>query len=146
MNIRKIFTDIDLKEIETAIQQAELNTSGEIRVRIENICKIDPYQRALENFEFLKMYETAEQNAILFYLAVESQKFAIVGDEGIHAHVTEDFWNSLRDTMTQEFKNQNFKKGLINAILLCGEKLKQYYPYQYNDVNELSNEISIDHE
>src|SRR5574344_2052293 len=124
MSTQKLFSDSDLKEIEAAIEQAELNTSGELRVRIEKNCKIDPYQKALQNFQEMKMNETKDHNAVLFYLAVESQKFAIIGDEGIHAHVTASFWEALRDTMSQEFKQQHFKQGLINAILLCGEKLK----------------------
>lgn len=125
-----------------AIKIAEKNTSGEIRVHLEKASDKDPMDRALDVFYDLKMNETALKNGVLLYVAVESQKFAIIGDEGIHNKVTDTFWNSTKDIVFTHFAKKEYAKGLELAILEVGEKLKAFFPYQSDDKNELSDEIS----
>ncbi|MCD6068515.1 MAG: hypothetical protein K0S33_3341 [Bacteroidetes bacterium] len=140
---RNFFTKKQQSDIVYAIKQAELNTSGEIRVHLENTCKGDPISRAGEVFRKLNMHQTEQRNGILFYLAVSSKDFAVVGDEGIHAKVGAGFWDSVKDKALQQFKQQQFAEGLEEAILECGRQLKKYFPIQKNDVNELNDEISF---
>jgi uncharacterized membrane protein len=143
MSARLFFTKEEQQNIVAAIKEAELNTSGEIRVHIENHCKEEALERAAELFYDLKMNHTAARNGILFYLAVKDRKFAIIGDEGINKEVEHDFWNDIKDEMISNFKENKFAEGLIAGILKCGDKLKEYFPYQNDDVNELSDEISF---
>lgn len=143
MSARSFFTKEEQHNIVAAIKEAELNTSGEIRVHIENHCKEEALERAAEVFYDLKMDRTAARNGILFYLAVKDHKFAIIGDEGINREVERDFWNDIKDEMIYNFKENKFAEGLIAGILKCGDKLKKYFPYQNDDVNELSDEISF---
>ena len=65
------------QEIIEAIRQAELNTSGEIRIHIEKTTKISHYKRTLEVFKMLKMFDTKARNGVLIYVAVEDHKFVI---------------------------------------------------------------------
>jgi uncharacterized membrane protein len=143
MSARTFFTKEEQQKIVAAIKEAELNTSGEIRVHIENHCKEEALERAAEVFYDLKMDRTAARNGILFYLAVKDHKFAIIGDEGINREVERDFWNDIKDEMIYNFKENKFTEGLIAGILKCGDKLKKYFPHQNDDVNELSDEISF---
>ena len=143
MSARSFFTKEEQQKIVAAIREAELNTSGEIRVHIENHCKEEALERAAEVFYNLKMDRTAARNGILFYLAVKDHKFAIIGDEGINREVERDFWNDIKDEMIYNFKENKFAEGLIAGILKCGDKLKEYFPHQNDDVNELSDEISF---
>jgi len=130
------------QEIVLAIVEAEKNTSGEIRVHIEEHTEKSPLDRAQEVFFELKMDETQDRNGVLFYVCVSDKKFAILGDKGINEAVESDFWDCTKDTVIANFKEGNFKKGLVEGILRAGERLKKYFPYQDNDTNELSNEIS----
>ncbi len=130
------------KDIIDAIQIAEKNTSGEIRVHIEKITKKPPMDRALEVFYYLKMDRTELRNGVLFYIAVESKKFAIIGDEGINNLVPNNFWNAEKELVISHFSKGEASKGLILAIQKVGNKLKEYFPFQSNDTNELSDEIS----
>ena len=143
MTSRTFFSKEEQQKIVAAIKGAELNTSGEIRVHIENHCKKETLERAAEVFYDLKMNQTAARNGILFYLAVKDHKFAIIGDEGINKNVEHDFWNDIKDEMISNFKENKFAEGLIAGILKCGKKLKEYFPHQNDDVNELSDEISF---
>ena len=125
-----------------AIQLAELKTSGEIRVHIEKTCKGDIIAACKKKFEELKMHETKDRNAILFFLAVGSKAFAVWGDEGIHQKVSDEFWESITDCAIGCFKQNDLITGLEKSIEMCGEKLQLYFPIEADDKNELSNEIS----
>lgn len=130
------------QEIVEAIRMAEKNTSGEIRVHIENTTSKDHFDRALEIFHELKMDATELQNGVLFYFAVADKNFVICGDKGINDLVAVDFWDCTKDIMVAQFKQQNFKQGIVDGILNAGEQLKKYFPWSVDDTNELSNEIS----
>jgi len=130
------------QEIINAIQEAEQNTSGEIRIHIERGSKKDAFERAKEVFHLLKMDNTKLQNGVLIYLAIENRTFAICGDKGINDVVAVDFWDSTKDVMQSHFRKKNFKKGLIEGVLKAGEQLQKYFPWEKGDVNELSDDIS----
>lgn len=140
---KNFFSVADQNRIIEAIRLAELATSGEIRVHIEEHCPGDPIDRAKEMFFSLKMNETAQQNGVLIYLALLDKKFAILGDKGIHALVHDSFWQSEKDLMKSYFVKSDYTEGLVQAIEKVGEKLKMNFPYQKDDTNELSNEISF---
>ena len=141
-NARKILNNEEDRQVVNAIRQAELNTSGEIKVHIENHCRGDVEQRSIVVFNKLKLNETHLRNGVLIYLAVRDHKFAILGDEGINNVVEPDFWNDIRNLMADAFKEGRFADGLEQGIMRCGEKLKTYFPYQTDDINEISDEIS----
>ena len=137
------FLDKSLKkEIVHAITLAEKMTSGEIRVHIQSKCKDDVFGEGKKIFHKLKMYKTKKRNGVLVFIALDSKRFAIVGDSGIHEKVGDDFWNETRDKMTGYFKKNQIKDGIIIGINDIGEKLKKYFPKKLDDKNELSNTLS----
>ena len=140
--VEDFLTKEEEQEIVEAIRIAEKKTSGEIRVHIERTTSLDAYDRAMEVFHDLKMDETQLQNGVLIYLAVDDHNFVICGDKGINDVVEADFWNCTRDVMVAQFKQNQFKQGLVDGILRAGEQLKKYFPWKDGDSNELSNEIS----
>lgn len=131
------------QEIVEAIRVAEKSTSGEIRVHLEKTTSIAPFDRAVEVFNLLEMYKTKDSNGVLIYVAVNDKQFVICGDKGINEKVGEDFWNTTKDLIATHFKNGDFKQGLVDGILKAGQQLKYHFPYQDDDIDELSNEISI---
>jgi len=127
-----------------AIREAEAKSSGEIRVHVEPKFKgEDAFARALVCFKELEMQKTKQQNGVLFYLAYEQHKFAIVADQGINAVVPADFWDEIRDNLHTAFQKKQFLEGLKAAILQTGEQLKAHFPHAGDDdQNELPDEIS----
>jgi uncharacterized membrane protein len=144
MSVEKFFSTEEKQQILDAIAKAELNTSGEIRLHMEDKCKIDVLDRAAYIFDKLDMHQTAQRNGVLFYLAVHDRKFAILGDAGINKVVSANFWDEIKETMLGYFKEGKFTDGLSRGILMAGEQLKANFPFQSDDVNELSDEISFD--
>ena len=143
-NARQILNNEEDRRVVEAIKQAELNTSGEIKVHIENSCKGDVEQRSLAVFNKLKLNKTQLRNGVLIYLAVRDHKFAILGDKGINDVVEDGFWNDVKDLMLGHFKEGRFAEGLEQGIQRCGEKLKAYFPYQSDDINEIPDDISYE--
>jgi uncharacterized membrane protein YgcG len=129
--------------IRDAIIEAERETSGEIRVHIEKRISGDVLDRAAWIFKKLGMHNTVERNGVLFYLAVKNRNFAIIGDTGINAKVPESFWDKIKDIMEADFRESKFTDGLAKGILMAGDQLKEHFPHQAGDVNELPDEVSF---
>jgi uncharacterized membrane protein len=142
MNAAEFFSDEQKHQVKTAIEKMEHKTSGEIRLHVEGDCDGDPYERALHVFHRLHMHKTKHRNAILFYLAVNHKKFAIVGDEGIHKSVPENFWVTVKDHVIAQFKQGKFTEGICEGIDMTGEMLKTHFPKNENEKIKLSDEIS----
>lgn len=140
---REFLPEEQARQVVDAIRTAEKDTSGEIRVHIERVCKGDPLKRAVALFNALKMYRTAARNGVLVYLAYESRKVAIIGDKGINDVVPEGFWDAAYGEMATKFREGDFAGGLCGAVRTIGRSLKEYFPYMEDDVNEQSDEISF---
>lgn len=137
------FTREEKDDIRQAILNAELDTSGEIRVHIETSCSGDVLDRAAYIFDKLGMQKTDRRNGVLFYLAVKNRRFAVIGDKGINAIVPENFWDDISNTMLNNFREGKFTEGLIIGITMVGKKLKKHFPHQTEDINELPDDISF---
>ena len=142
MNPKEFLGKENEKLIVEAIVRAESNTSGEIRVHIESKCKGEVLDRAAWLFKKLGMQATAARNGVLIYLSVNDRKFAIIGDSGINKVVPAGFWDDIKAMMISHFTQGEYSIGLINGIEMSGQQLKQYFPHQADDVNELPDEIS----
>ncbi len=143
MQPSQFFSKEEKERITAAVREAELNTSGEIRVHIERLCKENVLDHAAYLFEKLGMHKTEKRNGVLFYLAFDDHKFAILGDAGINAVTPGDFWDNIKEKMLEEFQENRFCGGLETGIRMAGEQLKEHFPYQEDDVNELPDDISF---
>lgn len=143
MKADDIFGPAERERLQKAISEAELQSSGEIRVHIEDQCKEEVLDHAAFIFNALDMHKTSARNGVLIYMAIIDHKFAIIGDSGINDVVEDNFWESTKNKMKQQFIAGDIIGGLEAGIKEAGERLKKYFPYQSDDIDELSNEISI---
>lgn len=127
----------------SAIRQAEKNTSGEIRIHIENRSPKDVLDRAAQVFAKLNMHKTALRNGVLIYVALKDRRLAILGDAGINAKVPEKFWDTIKDALVGKFRTGQVCEGLCEAVLAVGQQLKVFFPYRQDDINELPDDISF---
>ncbi len=140
---KDFFSEEERNLIVQAIKDAEMATSGEIRVHIEKHCSKNVLDRASEVFASLNMHKTRLRNGVLFYLAVEDHQFAIIGDGGINSVVPDHYWGDIKDHMRERFVAGQLSLGLCEGIQMAGLQLKEHFPYQPNDTNELPDEISF---
>jgi uncharacterized membrane protein len=144
MKASEFFSKEQQSHIRSAIKEAEENTSGEIRVHIETSLQGDVLDRAAWIFKKIGMHKTENRNGVLFYLAVKNKKFAVIGDWGINRKVHKDFWDETKELVAKHFREEKYSDGLAEGILLIGRQLKEHFPHQKDDINELPNEISYD--
>jgi uncharacterized membrane protein len=131
------------QQIRRAVEEAEKNTSGEIRVCIEKSCKDEALDRAARYFYQLDMDKTKLRNGVLIYLAINDRKFAIIGDSGINQAVPANFWDTTKEAMLTLFKQDSIIEGIVTGVTMAGQQLKQYFPYALKDKNELSDDIAF---
>lgn len=138
MRTKDFLARLDHTRIVSAIRAAEAETSGEIRVYLERgEMKDDPLAVATRKFVEFGMEKTSARNAVLILVAPRAQKFAVVGDEGIHQKCGAAFWNELVATMRAHFKREEFTDALVEAIGTVGRSLAEHFPRQPDDRNEL---------
>lgn len=142
-SVKALFTLLQREDIRQAVLNAELDTSGEIRVHVEQNCAGDALDRAAYLFAKLGMHKTELRNGVLFYLAVDNRKFAVIGDIGINSRVPENFWDDVKLVLLNHFREGRFCDGLIEGIGLVGVKLKEHFPFKKDDVNELPDEVTF---
>ena len=142
---RTLFSEDDLDAIAAAVAEAERGTSAEIRVHLERRLprRSDALSRATSLFTRLGMHATAERNGVLLYLAVHDRKLAIVGDQGVHAHVGEPYWQRVRDAMVERLRAGAPRDAVVHAVTDVGLILNKFFPRRPDDTNELSNEVSL---
>ncbi len=136
------FSKKEQERILSAIREAEKNTSGEIRVHLESKARGNIFSHAQKVFHKIGMTHTEQRNGVLVFLAIQDKQFAVLGDTGINEKVPEGFWNDVAEIMRIHFKRGQFAEGISEAVLRIGLKLKEYFPYQKHDKNEISDNIS----
>jgi uncharacterized membrane protein len=140
---QNFFSAEEETKIVDAIRAAEQQTSGEVRLYIENKNRfVNPLDRAAEIFLQLKMHETANRNGVLIYVAMQHHELAVFADEGIYNKAGQQFWNNAVQTMISEFKKDNYAEGLVEVIHKTGQLLKTHFPYDSATYkNELPDDI-----
>lgn len=139
---KELFTEDEKTRIVQAIRHAERLTSGEIRLFVESRCKyVDPMDRAKEAFLSLGMEKTKLRNGVLLYLAMRDHQFAILGDQGIHEKVGNDFWQQEALLLKKHFSGNRIVEGIEVCVKEIGESLYHYFPYESGDQNELPDDI-----
>jgi uncharacterized membrane protein len=144
MQQKEFIASLDQPRIVEAINDAELMTSGEIRVHVQPKAGGEIREVAERTFERLGMTKTALRNGVLLFIACEEQRFVILGDEGINTKVPAGFWDEIAAKLTIRFQQGQYTDGIVEAIHGAGEQLRQYFPRAQDDVNELTNDIDID--
>ena len=145
MRQKDFLAALDRTQIEDAIGTAERMTSGEIRVHVQPKAQGDIRNTAERTFERLGMTKTKERNGVLLFIATEDQRFVILGDEGIDARVPAGFWDEIARQLHDRFQQGEFTNGIVDAIHSAGRELKTYFPRAHDDVDELTNEINVEH-
>jgi uncharacterized membrane protein len=138
-----VFNDEEQQRIRVAIENAEKNTSGQIRVCIEKTCNEDVLDRAAKYFHQLDMHKTRLRNGVLIYVATVDRKFAIIGDAGINKVVPNNFWDNTKEDMLNHFKYGNLVEGIVTGLKIAGENLQKFFPHQVDGNNEISDDVAF---
>ena len=141
MKTSRFQSAIEQARVIAAIGKAEQRTSGEIRVVISRQDVADALGAARREFERLGMTATRARNAVLIFIAPKSQRFAIIGDEGVHQKCADTFWSEVAKATEEHFRVGDFTGGLVQAIERAGALLATHFPRRADDANELPDHV-----
>jgi uncharacterized membrane protein len=144
MTRKALLRAIDSRRIEEAIRNAERTTSGEIRVSVSRFFWGDVGRVAERAFARLGMRATRHRNAILFFIVPARRQFVVLGDEGIHAKVGQEFWERVAAAVSAHLREGDFTLGLVHGIETVGEQLAHHFPFDpATDANELPDQVDF---
>lgn len=142
MRTHRFLRELNHDRITGAIKEAEAKTSGQIRVFLQRgQFEEDALERAQKKFLQLGMEKTQERNGVLIFVAPRAQKFAVIGDEGVHKRCGERFWQELIDKMRAHFQREDFTEALLEAIESTGQLLARHFPKTAASKNELPDDV-----
>lgn len=140
----KLMKTIDVERVKAAVAAAERATSGEVRVSVARFFWGSVRRAAEHAFARLGMAATKDRNGVLFFIVPSRKKFVVLGDEGIHAKVGQEFWDCVAGLMSGRFRKGEFTEGLVEAIGEAGRQLAAYFPCDLaTDVNELADDVDF---
>ena len=144
MTRKQLLRIIDRERIKSAIEAAERRTSGEICVSVAPLFWGSIEKAADKAFGRLGMTHTKARNGVLLFVVPSRRKFVVLGDQGIHERVGQEFWESVAAIISDKFRQGDFTGGLLNAIEKVGEELATHFPYDpTTDKNELSDDVDF---
>ncbi len=141
MKVKSFFSQLDHEQMVAAIAAAERHTSGEIRVYVSHHHVTDPMRAAIAHFHKLGMHRTLHRNAVLIFVAPESQNFFIVGDEAIHGKCGIASWEKIATEMQAQFRTGKFTGAILHGIESAGKLLAEHFPRDKQKLNELPDNI-----
>ena len=145
MTHRRLLRLIDNDRIKAAIQKAERQTSGEICVSVSRLFWGNVEKAADKAFRRLGMTKTRDRNGVLFFVVPSRRKFVILGDQGIHEKVGQEFWRLVAARVSERFRVGDFTGGLVKGIEEVGEQLAVHFPYDAaSDVDELADDVDFE--
>ena len=135
---------VDAEAVRRAIETAERQASGEIRVSVSTFFWGSVRRAAERAFVRLGMTATADRNGVLFFVVPSRRRFVVLGDEGIHARVGQEFWDRVAAAVSAKFRDGDFTGGLVEGVEEAGRRLAEHFPHQgEQDRNELSDEVDF---
>lgn len=142
---RKLARRVDAQKVRQAIEAAERQTSGEIRVSVAPFFWGSVRRAAERAFGRLGMRGTRDRNGVLFFVVPGRRRFVVLGDEGIHAKVGPEFWEKVAAAVSERFREGDFTGGLVHGIETVGRELATHFPFEGpKDVDELPNEVDFE--
>lgn len=137
------FSQEELDGIKDAVRQAELLTSGEIKVVIRCGCEqgLSTREQVFRDFYRHGLNKTKGQTGVLILILLKEKKVEVLGDKGINDNVPDGYWQGVVKTITDGFGEGKRYDGIYKAVVDVGRLLREKFPRQPDDVNELPNEV-----
>ena len=143
MTRKKLLRVIDQEKVKAAIERAERQTSGEICVSVAPLFWGSIEKAADRAFVRMGMTHTKQRNGVLFFVVPSRRRFAVLGDQGIHEKVGQEFWDSIAGILSERFREGDFTGGLVRGIEEVGKQLSVYFPYVKGDPDELPDDVDF---
>ncbi|MFM0124547.1 MULTISPECIES: TPM domain-containing protein [Paraburkholderia] len=149
-NVNTAFPPRTLHAIEKAIQASHRAHVGQVRFAVEGALQIDELltdtsarERAIDVFSQLRVWDTEHNNGVLIYLLLADRDVEIVADRGVHAQVHAAEWETICQSMEENFRLGNYEAGVLHGVEQVSELLKRHFPAQQERQSELPSKPAV---
>ena len=98
-------------------------------------------RRAVMLFKTGAERRTVGRTGVLIYLSMGERRAEIVGDEAITAVTTPETWGEAMTVLIADVRDGRPADGIVAAIGLIGEVLKEHFPKTGDDTNEIPDKL-----
>jgi len=99
------------------------------------------HSAAMMSFYRNGVYKTKNKTGILIYVSLAERMVVVIGDEGIHSKVGDEAWKDVISIIINGIKTKKLEQGLVDGIESCRGLLKEHFPADVDDKDELSNKV-----
>ncbi len=99
--------------------------------------------RALRAFYEKGLHRTKGSTGVLFFISLLERRVWVLADKGIHEKITQARLNALAKIVSGGIRQAKAADALVEAINKAGELLKEHFPVQDGDTNELADGVII---
>ena len=141
---RPFLTGEDKARIAKVIAEMESRTTGEIHVHVTTAPgKGDLLELARRKFLELGLEKTDERNGVLILVSHLEHRFAIWGDEAVHARAGQPLWDRAGEVLLDEFVRRRYAQGLEACVREVGRTLQALFPKRGSEPgkNQLPDEV-----
>lgn len=146
LQVMRLLPTRSMNAIEAAISASENLHMGELRFVVEAgldwpdlFAGTSARKRALDIFSQLRIWDTEHNSGVLIYLLLADNKVEVMADRGINSRVNQNEWISICQDMESKFRIGDFEAGVLGGINAITSLLKQHFPTEEKNLNELSN-------
>ena len=132
------------RRIAGIIAEMETRTTGEIHVHVVGRCRgNDILELAKKKFLELGLDKTAGRTGVLILISHLDHRFAVWGDEGIHAKAGSPLWERAKKTLLDHFAERRYAEGIEACVREAGRELAAHFPKKEGPGrDQLSNEVT----
>jgi putative membrane protein len=98
-------------------------------------------ERAVRAFFEKGLYRTRGETGILIFISILEHKVWILGDRGINQRIDPQFWQALAGELANSIRENRAFGGLCTVIEKLGNVLREHFPKEADDKNELSDDV-----
>lgn len=140
----RAFPPAAMQEIQAEIARGEVLHDGEICFAVEARLPARYLlggrrirERAENVFGDLRVWDTERRTGILIYVLLGDYTIEIIPDRGVVARVPEGSWEPIIACMSEQFRQERWKEGVLAGIGATHKLLELYLPPGPGRRNEL---------
>lgn len=99
------------------------------------------HRHAREQFLLQNLHHTEERNGVMLFVSEAERYVEIIADKGINDVVENDAWNKIVTNFIAHVKDGNVTEGYLSAINDIETILKEHFPADGDNKNELPNHL-----
>ncbi len=103
--------------------------------QVENLAELEFYKQRINM--------TRSKTGLLIYLSLMEKQAVVLCDKSIAEKFPKDTWQDIVNIIIDGIHKKGVAGGLSDGVNECSTRLKEHFPIEPNDINELPNHVIL---